>query len=231
MEHPDIEPRILEEWQEITNLIASMCHVPSALVMRQNQHTMEIMSGSQNPDSPYKARETAPLNGDLYCEAVIKTQRPLHVPNALHDPDWDHNPDIRLGMISYYDVPVNWPDGNPFGTLCILDRVEKSATDAEQQLIKRFGHVLELTLDLVASKQQLESNNAKLTDAMATIKTISGIVPLCAWCHSQIQDDSGEWTPLEKYFEHHTDAQILHGMCPECYKKRLNKLTTPAPKS
>jgi len=140
MSYPDIEPRILDEWQEITNLVACLCHVPVALVMRQNIKTMEVMSGSQHPDSPYKAFETAPLNGELYCETVIKTQQPLHVPNALKDPDWDHNPDIELGMISYYGVPVNWPDGFPFGTLCILDKVEKYASDEEQRLIKLALH-------------------------------------------------------------------------------------------
>jgi len=226
MTYPDIEPRILEEWQEITTLIAASCHVPSALVMRRNQRTMEVMSGSEHPASPYKAHETAPLNEELYCETVIKTQRPLHVPNALHDPDWDHNPDIELGMISYYGVPVNWPDGEPFGTLCILDRVEKSATYPEQQLIKRFGRVLELTLDLVASAHELERKNTKLAEAMATIKTISGIFPLCAWCHHQIKDDSGEWTQLERFIEHRTDAKISHGICPECQKGLLGTLAT-----
>ncbi len=87
MNHPDIEPRILDEWQEITNLVANLCNVPAALVMRQNIESMEVMSGSQHVDSPYKAHETAPLHDELYCETVIKTQKPLHVANALKDPD------------------------------------------------------------------------------------------------------------------------------------------------
>ncbi|MEI7868728.1 MAG: hypothetical protein WCI11_12620 [Candidatus Methylumidiphilus sp.] len=45
---------------------------------------------------------------------------------ALKDPDWDHNPDIKLGMISYCGLPLTWPDGHIFGTLCILDEKENA---------------------------------------------------------------------------------------------------------
>ncbi len=154
MRKPDIKPRLFEEWQDITNLVARLCNVPSALLMRINSDTMEVISASDRPDSPYYASETAPLEGKLYCETVIKTQRHLHVPNALKDPVWDHNPDIELGMISYYGVPVNWPDKIPFGTFCILDKKEKAATDDEKEIISRFAKVIEITLELMVSEHE-----------------------------------------------------------------------------
>ena len=65
---------------------------------------------------------------------------------------------------------------------------------------------------------QLELRNRELEEAMTTIKTISGIVPICAWCHHQIRDTEGRWIRIEKYFETHTEATISHGMCPNCQK-------------
>ncbi|ATX81634.1 hypothetical protein Ga0123462_0764 [Mariprofundus ferrinatatus] len=65
----------------------------------------------------------------------------------------------------------------------------------------------------------LEVRNHELQNAIATIKTISGIVPLCAWCSKKIKDESGEWVKLTTYFDGHTDAKLSHGMCPECAKK------------
>jgi len=162
MNYPDIDIDILTEWQEITNLISNICHIPSVLVMRQNQKTMEVISGSQHSDSPYKAHETAQLNGELFCETVVKTQQPLYVPNALEDSDWDHNPDLDLGMISYYGIPVNWPDGAHFGTFCILDRMEMHVTDDQKSLIKRFGRALECSLELIISNQELKIRNKEL---------------------------------------------------------------------
>jgi diguanylate cyclase (GGDEF)-like protein len=158
---PAIDPRILEQWQGITNLVAELCRVPAALIMRQNDDTMEVMSGSEHPDSPYHAHDKAPLEGDLYCETVIKTQKLLHVPNALKDPVWDHNPDIELGMISYCGVPVNWPDGTPFGTLCILDKVEKHSTNKEKDLLNQFARIIEMTLELLVSNRRYEDMSLK----------------------------------------------------------------------
>ncbi len=70
--------------------------------------------------------------------------------------------------------------------------------------------------DLNDSNNALQLKNSDLQEAIATIKTISGLVPICAWCGNKIKDDSGEWVRLEQYFEGHTDAQITHGMCPNC---------------
>lgn len=150
----EIDPRILDEWQEIADLVARLTNVPSCLVMRKNENNMEVMISSKGSNSPYKPRETAALNNELYCEYVIKTQTSLHVLNALKDSNWDHNPDIELGMISYYGVPVNWPNGEAFGTFCILDNKEKIVTKDERDIVIKFGHIIELTLKLLISEQR-----------------------------------------------------------------------------
>jgi len=66
--------------------------------------------------------------------------------------------------------------------------------------------------------ERLVTRNRELKNALATIKTISGIVPLCAWCGNRIKDDNGEWVKIDKYIDGHTDAHISHGMCPECHQ-------------
>ncbi|HXH72286.1 MAG TPA: hypothetical protein VNI58_05660 [Mariprofundaceae bacterium] len=62
------------------------------------------------------------------------------------------------------------------------------------------------------------------SEIRATIKNISGIVPLCAWCGNKIRDDSGEWVTLEAYLSMHTDAKVSHGMCPKCAEKFARSL-------
>lgn len=162
MRRPALDEHIFEEWQAITDLLASLCAVPAALLMRRNPSTMEVLSTSRNSDSPYRAHETAPLEGRLFCETVIASQKPLHVPNALEDPQWDHNPDLELGLLSYFGVPINWPDGAPFGTLCILDRKEKYASTVEQHAILRFASLCEKMLALASSNLTLETHNLRL---------------------------------------------------------------------
>jgi len=156
MNYPEIDQHILDQWQETTNLLARACSVPVALIMRKNTKSLEVMSAAIHPDSPYIAYETAPLNDQLFCERVIKTQQELYIPNAVMDLDWDHCPEIDLGMISYYGVPVNWPGENTFGTLCILDKVAMHLSEDEKALVVQLAKMIEMSLELILSNQKLE---------------------------------------------------------------------------
>lgn len=68
------------------------------------------------------------------------------------------------------------------------------------------------------------------TDALATltrttqlkneIKTLSGLLPICAWC-KKVRGDKGYWAQIEEYVEKHSDASFSHGICPDCMAKFL----------
>ena len=58
----------------------------------------------------------------------------------------------------------------------------------------------------------------QLKDALAKIKTLTGLLPVCAWCR-KIRDDDGYWKKVEDYIKEHTDASFTHGICPKCLKK------------
>lgn len=60
--------------------------------------------------------------------------------------------------------------------------------------------------------------NTELADAMAQIKTLTGILPMCSFCR-RIRDDSRRWVHLEAYITRHSEAQVSHGLCPTCYKR------------
>jgi PAS domain S-box-containing protein len=58
----------------------------------------------------------------------------------------------------------------------------------------------------------------ELKDAFTKIKTLHGLIPICASC-KKIRDDKGFWHQVEKYISEHSDADFSHGYCPECYTK------------
>jgi len=60
----------------------------------------------------------------------------------------------------------------------------------------------------------------------ATMNTIAGIVPICAWCSNQIRGDNGEWVRLEDYIENRTDAKFSHGICPKCQEAQIKSKKT-----
>jgi len=55
----------------------------------------------------------------------------------------------------------------------------------------------------------------ELQEAVAKVKTLSGLLPICASC-KKIRDDGGRWHLLESYIRNHTEADFSHGICPDC---------------
>lgn len=74
----------------------------------------------------------------------------------------------------------------------------------------------------ISLRKTLEGEREKLIlelkNALAEVKTLSGLIPICGWCKS-IRNDSGYWQSVEQYVHAHTEATFTHGICPECKEK------------
>ena len=67
-------------------------------------------------------------------------------------------------------------------------------------------------------QKDLQQKNAQLEEALNKIKTLSGLIPICASCKN-IRDDQGYWHKLEAYIQDHAEVEFSHGLCPDCAKK------------
>ncbi len=72
--------------------------------------------------------------------------------------------------------------------------------------------------ELRVAGRRLEEHVAQLRDALAEVRTLSGLLPICAGCKS-IRDDQGYWHQVESYVSKHTDARFSHGLCPGCAQR------------
>jgi len=73
---------------------------------------------------------------------------------------------------------------------------------------------------MVSIQDRLAKQVQELTEAMDHIKTLQGIIPICAYCKS-IRNDDGYWGRVEEYFHQHSDAQFSHGICPKCMSEHF----------
>ncbi len=164
MPHPTPVPlEIIRKWQEIVDLTAEIMHVPSALIMRVEPPNIKVFLSSETKGNPYEQDEVASLNTGLYCETVMKTRQPLLVPDALRDEQWRSNPDIKLGMISYLGIPIVWPDGEVFGTICVLDKKPNEYSELYRKLLLQWRDVLQADLRSLATlHRELEEREAKI---------------------------------------------------------------------
>jgi PAS domain S-box-containing protein len=82
-------------------------------------------------------------------------------------------------------------------------------------------HLLESFLDITERKRAEEERErliGQLQEALAEVKTLSGLLPLCSSC-KRIRDDQGYWQQIEAYIRDHSEAEFSHSVCPECAKK------------
>jgi len=92
------------------------------------------------------------------------------------------------------------------------DYVKKPFDHAElRSRIKVGERVLQLERALASKVKSLEK-------ALAEVKRLSGLIPICMHC-KRIRDDKDFWHRVEDYVEEHSDATFSHGLCPECLEK------------
>lgn len=152
---PEIDKATMAKWQNIIDLIARIINVPSGLIMKITEDSMRVFVKSSNKENPYEIGGSDSLGRGLYCETVIGRNAELLIDNALKHDEWKDNPDIKLDMISYYGVPILWPDNEFFGTICVLDKKENVYTHDFRQLVSEFKLSIEKDLDLLCQRQEL----------------------------------------------------------------------------
>jgi PAS domain S-box-containing protein len=89
--------------------------------------------------------------------------------------------------------------------------------------LRAGGQPLHLTIarDISRRKQAEEERERlilQLQEALARVKTLSGLLPICAAC-KRIRDDQGYWTQVEVYVRDRSEAEFTHGICPDCIKE------------
>lgn len=88
-------------------------------------------------------------------------------------------------------------------------------------IFKELDTTINVLNDEIAVRKKLEQEKeesiVKLKNALQDIKTLEGLVPICAHC-KKIRDDKGYWNHLETYLDKHSHATFSHGICPDCIK-------------
>lgn len=117
-----------QKWRDKLAAIADSSGIQSLLIMRSTPtHMVAVVSAGPKADT-YHPGDAGPKSVNpgchkLYCEQVVNTRSPLHVPDAAADPEWRYNEDLvqfGLGVYLGYPIEVN---GEVLGTICALHDV------------------------------------------------------------------------------------------------------------
>ena len=145
---------LLERWQGIVNSMAQVAEVPCVLINRLDKNEICQAVGSVSVPTFY-CGEPVPLALNTYCSQVISSNQPLLVENAIGTRYENNNPTFAAGFSYYYGLPLLWPSGKTFGTLCMLDFSSPDRASQHCSLLTLFKQAIEYDLQMLQQQQDL----------------------------------------------------------------------------
>jgi DNA-binding CsgD family transcriptional regulator len=168
---PPISPDILENWQRIVDLMAKISEAPAGLIMKlEVGESINVLVASANQQNLWEIGDNCALDSGLYCEEVVRRRDLLLVPDAAKDSDWENNPDMELGMSFYLGYPLVWPDGEVFGTICVLDSHDNKKAITCKELIFQFKKVVDTDLKMLVEIEIRKQAQIKLLEAQVELE-------------------------------------------------------------
>jgi GAF domain-containing protein len=199
-----------QPYDDITILAAQICQVPIATIslVDEARQWFKSRAGITRLQTP---REMA------FCAHTILQRKPLVVRDARRDQRFADNalvngePHIRF----YAGFPLVNPEGLVLGTLCAIDRKPRELSPRQEKAMQALARQVMALLEF-------RRVSLHLADSLNHIKTLQGLLPICAWC-KRVRDDEGYWDQVEAYLHKYTGVDFTHGICPECLEKMRPK--------
>lgn len=163
---PSVEHWLLEEevakntlhiWQKLVNLMAELCHTPAGFIVQMTQNGYQVVVANQSSLNPYPAGGIIPTETNIFCRKVVEENKPLYVNNATQLEEWQSNPEVSDDKFnSYLGFPLYWPNGELFGTICVMDFKITHYDDKYHRLLQHFKCMVERELKLLEQNIHIE---------------------------------------------------------------------------
>ena len=199
-----------QAFDDIVKLAAYICKTPIAMVSLVDRERQWFKA-------KVGVSTTETHRDHAFCAHAILQKSVLIVNDALNDERFSdselvtNQPHIRF----YAGAPLTTSDGLALGALCVVDRQPNSLTPEQETALVALSR-------LTINEMELRRASDDLANTISEIKTLSGLLPVCAWC-KKIRTDNNCWEQLETYIRHHSDADFSHGICPDCLEKTISE--------
>ena len=194
----------------VDNANEAIMVVQDGLLKFFNQKALDLAGYSKKEDFLNKPflEFVPPDHQQMIMDRHLRRQRGEPVPNfyqvkVIH----------KKGHIIWLQlnaVRIDW-EGRPASLVFLYDITDHKR--AEEELLQYKNRLEEM----------VRERTRELERALQEVKTLRGLIPVCAHC-KKIRDDQGYWKRMEDYLRSHSEADITHGLCPECARQHYPEL-------
>jgi hypothetical protein len=132
---------------------------------------------------------------------------------------------FSFGNYAYFSQKLHrflFAMSNPHASVEILPYMQQNCNagplrDRDGRIESIFIAVQDVTENVV-SEMRLREKVFQLEEALAKVKLLEGIIPICSYC-KKIRDDKESWHQMESYISKHSEASFSHSICPDCHKE------------
>ncbi|WP_421869542.1 sensor domain-containing diguanylate cyclase [Motiliproteus sp.] len=144
----------LDKWQKTVDVMARVFKAPAGFIVQRGPGGYQVVISSDQESNPYGPGGLIPEETNIFCRKVVEERHRLYVKDAPEDPFWDTNPEVTDdGFRSYLGFPLFWPDGKPFGTICVMDFDSTDYGDSYVDLLGELRDLIEADLAILHQYQ------------------------------------------------------------------------------
>jgi GAF domain-containing protein len=205
----DTQPE--QTFDDLAMLASVICKTPIAS-MTLIDTDRQWFKASVGLDSTETPREHA------FCAYTILGEDVMVVEDATRDERFSANPLVTSApnIRFYAGAPLIDKEGNALGSICAIDRKPR-LLDADQRA------ALQALARQIITQLEYRRAASQLAQALTELKTLHGLLPICAHC-KVIRNDAGYWQSIEEYVTAHAEVNFSHSICPDCLKAQHPQL-------
>lgn len=178
-ESDDLLP--LAKWQKTVDVMARVFNAPAGFIVQYLSEGYQVVISSDQDSNPYEAGIVIPTDTNIFCKKVVEQQELLYVQDAPTERCWDTNPEVvNDGFRSYLGLPVSWPTGEPFGTICVMDFNSTDYQSDYVELVSELRDLIEADLEILSQYQLISS--LAMTDELTGLYNRRGFYVVAQQC-------------------------------------------------
>lgn len=157
--HPKLPEEIYSKWISLLDLLTEISQVSMSLITRKKAREIETLLSNKNTEHPeYWDGELFETGYNYFCMKVIEKRKIVEITNAESEKEWSNSLDFTdRGISAYLGLPIIWPDGKLFGTLCLMNRKPKLFNEVQRKLLAICKQSIETDLLLQVQLLQLQT--------------------------------------------------------------------------